>query len=156
MIDGTVALNEAQRSAFWRLREEMPEGQRLEGPQIKHDIAVPVTRLAAFVEAASSAADRILPGIRINPFGHLGDGNVHFNLTPPVEQADFIGREALLSEAIYDAAIAHHGTISAQHGLGQAKVALADRYRSPVERGLMRRIKAALDPDSRMNPGKVV
>jgi FAD/FMN-containing dehydrogenase len=115
-----------------------------------------VARLASFVAAASTAAEAVLPGVRINPFGHLGDGNVHFNLSPPAGQSDFTGREALLSEAIYEAAVAHDGTISAEHGLGQAKVALANRYRSATERELMRRIKTSLDPANRMNPGKVV
>jgi FAD/FMN-containing dehydrogenase len=156
VVDGAIAANETQRAAFWRLREEMPEGQRLEGAQIKHDVAAPVARLASFVAAASTAAEAVLPGVRINPFGHLGDGNVHFNLSPPAGQSDFAGREALLSEAIYDAAVAHDGTISAEHGLGQAKVALANRYRSATERDLMRRIKTSLDPANRMNPGKVV
>ena len=156
VLDGAIAANEAQRAAFWRLREEMPEGQRLEGPQIKHDVAAPVARVAAFVAAASAGAEAVLPGVRINPFGHLGDGNVHFNLTPPEGAADFMGRQAELSRAVYEAAIAHDGTISAEHGLGQAKVALADRYRPSVERALMRRIKAAVDPLSLMNPGKII
>ncbi|MCO5072901.1 MAG: FAD-binding oxidoreductase [Rhizobiaceae bacterium] len=156
VLDGAIAANEAQRAAFWRLREEMPEGQRLEGPQIKHDVAVPVAKLAAFVTSASAAADAVMPGVRINPFGHLGDGNVHFNLTPPEGCGDFMGKQADLSRAIYDAAVANDGTISAEHGLGQAKVTLADQYRSDIERALMRRIKAALDPQAIMNPGKII
>ena len=156
MLDGPIAANEVQRAAFWPLREEMPEGQRLEGPQIKHDVAAPVARVAAFVAAASAGAEAVLPGVRINPFGHLGDGNVHFNLTPPESAADFMGREAELSRAVYEAAIAHDGTISAEHGIGQAKVALAERYRPAVERELMRRIKHAVDPRLLLNPGKVV
>lgn len=155
-LDGAIAANEAQRAAFWRLREEMPEGQRLEGPQVKHDVAAPVARLADFVTAALVAAEIVLPGVRVNPFGHLGDGNVHFNLSPPEGAADFSGREEMLSEAIYESAIEHGGTISAEHGIGQAKIALADRYRPPVERLTMRRIKRALDPEGLLNPGKVV
>lgn len=156
VLDGAIAANEAQRAAFWRLREEMPEGQRLEGPQIKHDVAAPVSRLAEFVAAASAAAEAVLPGVRVNPFGHLGDGNVHFNLTPPEGAADFQGCEEALSEAIYESAIAHDGTISAEHGIGQAKVALADRYRPVAERELMQRIKHAIDPRQLFNPGKIV
>lgn len=156
VLDGAIAANESQRAAFWRLREEMPEGQRLEGPQIKHDVAAPVSRLADFVAAASAAAEAVLPGVRVNPFGHLGDGNVHFNLTPPEGAADFQGCGDALSEAVYLAAIGHDGTISAEHGIGQAKVALADRFRPAVERELMRRIKRAVDPQLLFNPGKVV
>lgn len=156
VLDGTIAASVAQRAAFWRLREEMPEGQRLEGTQIKHDVSAPVARLAAFVADASTAAQTVLPGVRVNAFGHLGDGNVHFNLSPPEGEADFDGRDRQLSEAIYEAAVRHGGSIAAEHGLGQAKVQLADHFRSPVERALMRRLKAGLDPRGIMNPGKVV
>jgi FAD/FMN-containing dehydrogenase len=156
VLDGTIAASEAQRAAFWRLREEMPEGQRLEGRQIKHDVSVPVARLAVFIADASRAAEAVMPGVRVNPFGHLGDGNVHFNLSPPIGHADFDGRETALSQAVYEAAVRHGGSIAAEHGLGQAKVELADRFRSETERVLMRRIKTALDPHAIMNPGKVV
>lgn len=156
VLDGAIAASEAQRAAFWRLREEMPEGQRLEGPQIKHDISVPVARLADFVAAADAAAQAVLPGLRVNPFGHLGDGNVHFNLSPPEGQADFAGRDDALSDAIYATAVRHGGSIAAEHGLGQAKIELADRFRAATERALMRRLKTALDPHDIMNPGKLV
>ena len=156
VLDGAIAASKAQRAALWRLREEMPEGQRLEGVQIKHDVSVPVARLAAFISEASVAAEGVLPGVRINPFGHLGDGNVHFNLSPPEGSRDFAGRDKQLSEAIYEVVTRHQGSMAAEHGLGQAKVALADAFRSPVERALMRSIKAALDPHAIMNPGKVV
>jgi FAD/FMN-containing dehydrogenase len=134
----------------------MPEGQRHEGPQIKHDVSAPAARLAAFVADASAAAGEVMPGVRVNPFGHLGDGNVHFNLSPPKGHVGFDGREEQLSQAIYAAAVRHGGSIAAEHGLGQAKVELADGLRAEVERSLMRRIKAALDPYCIMNPGKVV
>ena len=156
VLDGAIAASEAQRKAFWRLREEMPEGQRLEGVQIKHDVSVPVARLADFIAEASSAAEVVLPGVRVNPFGHLGDGNVHFNLSPPKGGCGFDGRDKQLSEAIYEVVARHNGSMAAEHGIGQAKVALADIFRPPVERALMRSIKAALDPHNIMNPGKVV
>lgn len=156
VLDGAIAASQAQRAAFWRLREEIPEGQRLEGPQIKHDVSAPVAKLAAFVADASAAAEAVMPGVRINPFGHLGDGNVHFNLSPPKGQAGFDGREKQLSQTIYAAAVRHGGSIAAEHGLGQAKVELADSFRTEIERTLMRRIKTAVDPHNIMNPGKVV
>lgn len=156
VLDGAIAASEAQRAAFWRLREEMPEGQRLEGRQIKHDVSVPVARLSAFIADASRAVETVMPGVRVNPFGHLADGNVHFNLSPPKGDIDFDGRETALSQAVYEAAVKHAGSIAAEHGLGQAKVALADQFRSKTERALMRRIKSALDPLGIMNPGKIV
>ncbi|MFC5387615.1 FAD-binding oxidoreductase [Aquamicrobium segne] len=156
VLDGTIAVSEAQRAAFWRLREEMPEGQRLEGRQIKHDVSVPVARIAAFIADASRAAKTVMPGVRINPFGHLGDGNIHFNLSPPQGHDDFDGCEMALSQAVYEAVVQHGGSIAAEHGLGQAKIELADRFRSKTERALMRRIKMTLDPHGIMNPGKVV
>jgi len=157
VLDGVLATNDTQRQAFWRLREEMPEGQRRAGAQIKHDVAVPVNQLATFIDTASSAVAAILPGVRVNPFGHLGDGNVHFNLSPPVSDPDAFATHAKsLSTAIYDCAVASGGTIAAEHGLGQDKVHLANHYRGTVERQLMRSIKQALDPNNQMNPGKVV
>lgn len=156
VLDGAIAASDAQRAAFWRLREEMPEGQRLEGAQIKHDVSVPVAKLADFVALASARAEAVLPRLRINPFGHLGDGNVHFNLSPPAGSSDFGGRDRQLSEAVYEAAVQHGGSIAAEHGLGQAKIELADRFRAETERALMRCLKAAVDPHDIMNPGKLV
>ncbi|MBE7182823.1 MAG: FAD-binding oxidoreductase [Methylobacterium mesophilicum] len=156
VADALIAANASQRAAFWRLREEMPEGQRREGAQIKHDVSVPVARLGAFVAEATRAVEAVLPGLRVNPFGHLGDGNVHFNLSPPEGEKGFDGREGALSRAIHAVTIAHAGSIAAEHGLGQAKVALADETRDGAERALMRRIKQALDPDWTLNPGKIV
>ncbi|WP_134680454.1 FAD-binding oxidoreductase [Paracoccus ravus] len=155
VLDGTIAASDAQRAALWRLREEMPEGQRLEGPQIKHDIAVPVARLAEFVAGIEAGLQTVLPGVRVNPFGHLGDGNVHLNLSPP-PGAGFDGRESALSGLVYDLAAGMGGSFSAEHGLGQAKVALADRLRGATERQLMAALIAAVDPEGRMNPGKIV
>ncbi|WP_310456704.1 FAD-binding oxidoreductase [Ruixingdingia sedimenti] len=156
VTDGVVAATGAQRAAIWQLREELPEGQRREGAQIKHDVAVPVGRLPEFVARAGAAAADILPGVRVNPFGHLGDGNVHFNLSPPEGRADFGGLAGALSDAVYDLAVDCGGTFSAEHGLGQSKIALADRLRPGAERDMMRAIRHALDPEGRMNPDKLV
>ncbi|MDO5613878.1 MAG: FAD-binding oxidoreductase [Paracoccus sp. (in: a-proteobacteria)] len=155
VLDGTIAASGVQRRALWQLREEIPEGQRREGPQIKHDVAVPVASLTSFIAAAQSRLARILPGVRINPFGHLGDGNVHLNLSPPKGRG-FGGTEAALSAEVYDLATAMGGTFSAEHGLGQTKVALANRLRSETERRLMADLIHAVDPGGVMNPGKLI
>ncbi|MGB0901320.1 FAD-binding oxidoreductase [Halocynthiibacter sp.] len=154
--DGAVAANETQRAAMWKLREEMPEGQRLEGPQIKHDISVPISELAGFMKIATSELRRILPGVRLNPFGHLGDGNVHFNLSPPLGQPDFGAHKKALSLYIYEAAEAAGGSFAAEHGLGRSKGEFADWLRSPVEQDLMRQLKTAFDPNGIMNLGVII
>lgn len=156
VVDGTIAASEAQRAALWRLREEQPEGQRLEGPQLKHDIAVPPGSLVAFIDEAGALCDAILPGVRINPFGHLGDGNIHYNLTPPAGAADFGGLAHDLAHALARLATDMGGSFAAEHGLGRSKIALADAIRSPVERQMMARIKAAFDPENLMNPGVIL
>lgn len=156
VADGTLAMSEAQRTAFWRLREEQPEGQRLEGPQLKHDISVPPGRLAEFLAEAEAICAALLPGVRINPFGHLGDGNVHYNLTPPEDAADFGGLAPRFASELGALAGRLRGSFAAEHGLGRSKTALADGLRSPVERLLMARIKAALDPANLLNPGVIV
>lgn len=156
VTDGVIANSAGQRAALWQLREEMPEGQKREGVQIKHDVAAPVGRLAEFIATVSESASHILPGVRINPFGHLGDGNIHLNLSPPSGEANFGGKAEALSEAIYDIAQKLGGTFSAEHGLGQAKPAIADRLRSTTERALMAKLIDAVDPARRMNPGKIV
>ncbi|MCW6512605.1 FAD-binding oxidoreductase [Lichenifustis flavocetrariae] len=104
----------------------------------------------------AEACEAILPGVRINPFGHLADGNIHYNLSPPEGQADFANKAEALGQALAELATAMSGSFAAEHGLGRAKVALADRTRSPVERALMARLKAAFDPAGTMNPGVLV
>ncbi|MFC3088629.1 FAD-binding oxidoreductase [Tabrizicola soli] len=156
VTDGALAANEAQRAAFWRLREEQPEGQRLEGVQLKHDISVPPGRIAEFVERGAGLCQRLLPGVRINPFGHLGDGNIHYNLSPPAGQADFAGLGPEIGLELARLADRMGGSFAAEHGLGRAKIALADALRRPVERGLMASLKRALDPAGGMNPGVIL
>ena len=155
VTDGALAASEAQRAAFWRLREEQPEGQRLEGAQAKHDISVPPGRIAEFVAEAAKLCEAAIPGVRVNPFGHLGDGNIHFNLSPPVGGA-FEGRDIALGAEIAALATAMQGSFAAEHGLGRAKVAQADLLRPPVERDLMRALKRAVDPHMLFNPGVVL
>lgn len=156
VLDGALAASEAQRAAFWRLREEQPEGQRLEGPQLKHDVSVPPGRIADFVAEGGAICQAMVPGVRINPFGHLADGNIHYNLTPPEGAVDFAGKAQDLALALATLAAAMGGSFAAEHGLGRAKVALADTLRSEVERALMRGVKRAFDPAAIMNPGVVL
>ncbi|MET3523774.1 FAD-binding oxidoreductase [Mesorhizobium abyssinicae] len=156
VLDGALATSGAHRAQFWRLREEQPEGQRLEGEQLKHDISVPPGAIARFIEAGAKACNEILPGVRINPFGHLGDGNIHYNLTPPVGCADFDGKAGQFAEALSALATEMGGSFAAEHGLGRAKIAMADSNRGAVEREIMARLKGALDPQGTMNPGVLV
>ncbi|MGE4372021.1 MAG: FAD-binding oxidoreductase [Xanthobacter sp.] len=156
VVDGVLAMNETQRAAIWCLREEQPEGQRLEGAQLKHDISVPPDRLAAFIEQAAQICETILPGVRPNPFGHLGDGNTHYNLTPPIGQDSFGDLGPRLAQELGQLATALSGSFAAEHGLGRAKIALADLLRSPVERELMADIKTGIDPKNIMNPGALL
>ncbi len=156
VLDGAIAASGAQRAAFWRLREEQPEGQRLEGPQLKHDIAVPPGRIAEFVAGAGALCEGILPGVRINPFGHLADGNIHYNLSPPEGAADFGDKAKEIGLAVARLATEMGGSFAAEHGLGQAKVGLADALRSPVERDLMLALRRAFDPGATLNPWAVV
>lgn len=156
VLDGAIAASEAQRAAFWRLREEQPEGQRLEGAQLKHDIAVPPGRIADFVAEAAGVCEALLPGVRANPFGHLGDGNIHYNLSPAEGAADFADKAAEIGLALARLASGMGGSFAAEHGLGRSKIALADALRPEVERGLMRAVKRAIDPAGGLNPGAVL
>lgn len=156
VIDGAIAMSDAQRAHFFRLREEQPEGQRLEGPQLKHDISVPPGSIARFIREAGELCESLLPGVRANPFGHMADGNIHYNLSPPPGARDFSGKSESLSRALAALASGMDGSFAAEHGLGRSKIGLADAQRSAVERSLMKRITAAVDPENRMNPGVMV
>ncbi len=158
VLDAVIASNEAQVAALWALREGISEAQNHEGPSLKHDISVPVSCIPAFIEATDQALLAYLPGVRIVAYGHVGDGNLHYNLSKPpgYADADFKAQQAALMQIIYDATLRFAGSISAEHGLGQAKRAAAEHYKDPLERELMRTIKQALDPQGLMNPGKVL
>lgn len=156
VVDGAIAMSKAQRNAFWRIREEQPEGQRREGAQLKHDLSVPPQLLADFLERASTECQSILEGVRINPFGHLGDGNVHFNLSPPIGQKGFFGMEETFALRLGRLANEMGGSFAAEHGVGRAKVMLADQLRGPLERALMARLKTAFDRAGILNPGVIV
>ncbi len=152
VVDGALAESEAQRSVLWRLREEQPEGQRRLGAQVKHDISVPPGSIVEFLKIADEKCYEILGGLRINAFGHLGDGNVHYNLSPPIGEKDFAGREGELSDKVVRLACDMNGSFAAEHGLGKMKVTLADNLRNSSERNLMKCIKDSIDPSHQMNP----
>ena len=156
--DAVIAGSEAQARALWRLRESIPEAERYEGASIKHDISVPISRIAEFMARADAAVCAELPGIRPVAFGHLGDGNIHFNLTQPtgIEAAAFLARWDEFNGLVHGIVADFGGSISAEHGVGRLKRDTIRGYKSEIEIELMRRIKRALDPDDIMNPGKVV
>ncbi len=158
VLDAAVAASEAQAAALWALRENIPEAQVHEGKQIKHDISVPISRIAEYIAVTDAELQRAFPGVRLVTFGHLGDGNLHYNIAPPAggDEDAFMARAGEVSRVVHDSAVRFSGSISAEHGLGQYKRGEILRYKSPLEMELMRRIKAALDPQGIMNPGKVL
>ncbi|MDD2670230.1 FAD-binding oxidoreductase [Zoogloea sp.] len=158
VLDGTIAATGAQAAALWSLRENISEAQKREGVSIKHDISVPVSAIPEFLDRASLALQACHPGIRIVAFGHLGDGNLHYNLSRPSrdENATFIARTEEVGRIVHDLVHALNGSISAEHGIGQLKRELMPRYKANLELELMRSIKALFDPQNLMNPGKVL
>jgi FAD/FMN-containing dehydrogenase len=156
--DAALARNEEQAHAFWRLRENISEAQKIEGVSIKHDISLPVSRIPEFIEACDAALAAAFPGLRIVCFGHLGDGNLHYNQSKPAAQdnAAFIAQSDRVNRIVHDFVAALGGSISAEHGLGQLKRDEILRYKGQVEMDLMRAVKKALDPAGLMNPGKVL
>jgi len=156
VADGALAMSDSQRAAFWRLREEQPEGQRRLGAQLKHDLSVPPGRLDEFLDRANDECDEVLKGVTINAFGHLGDGNVHYNLSPPTGRRDFSGLGNEFSIKLGRLATVMGGSFAAEHGIGRTKVELTDLLREPVERNLMVSLKKALDENDQFNPGVLV
>jgi FAD/FMN-containing dehydrogenase len=158
ILDATIAQNERQRQALWRLRENIPEAQRRDGASLKHDLSLPITVLAQFVErAAGWLAANVREG-RLVAYGHVGDGNLHFNLNqaPGADRTQFLAREAAVKRALHDLVRDLGGSFSAEHGIGQLKIDELARYAPPVELDVMRAIKRALDPRGILNPGKVL
>jgi len=156
VADGALAMSGTQRAAFWRLREEQPEGQRRLGAQLKHDLSVPPGRLDEFLDRANNVCSEVLRGVTINTFGHLGDGNVHCNLSPPIGQRDFSGLDNEFAVKLGRLVTIMGGSFAAEHGIGRAKTALADVMRDPVERNLMARLKKSLDDTQQLNPGVLI
>jgi FAD/FMN-containing dehydrogenase len=157
--DAVVAESLAQAQTLWQARESIPLAQAQEGLNIKHDISVPVSAMASFVADTDAQLARAIPDVRLVNFGHLGDGNLHYNVQAPEGQdaATFLReQEAAVNQIVFDAVLKHGGSISAEHGVGSLKVAHLEHYKSPVALALMRSIKQALDPQNLMNPGRVL
>jgi D-lactate dehydrogenase (cytochrome) len=159
IADAVVADSEAQRLTMWAAREQMSEVQSKEGASIKHDVSVPIAAVPRLIAEGTSAVERLAPGIRACPFGHMGDGNIHFNFSQP-EGADgkafMAASEEAAHHAIYEVVLKLGGSVSAEHGIGQLKVDLLKQVKDPVALEMMRAIKAALDPKGILNPGKML
>ena len=157
--DAVLSANEAQAEAFWQLRDMVAPAERAHGPAVQHDISVPVDRMPAFIETAVPQIEGSFPGVRAIAFGHLGDGNVHFHVIAPAGTARGeweVSAGKSISRAVNDLVVAWGGSISAEHGIGQLKVAELARLADPAALALLRGVKAALDPAGLLNPGKLV
>jgi FAD/FMN-containing dehydrogenase len=158
VLDATIADSLEQGKAFWRIRELFGEVQRHIGASIKHDISVPVAAVPSFIEEANAAVTRLIPGSRPLPFGHVGDGNIHYNVTQP-ESADkqaFLARWDEVNKIVFAVVQKYGGSISAEHGIGVMKRDILPNYKDPVAIELMRDLKRLLDPNGILNPGKVL
>lgn len=158
VIDAVLAESARQAHDLWALRDHVPEAQRLCGPSIKHDISVAISRIPDFIAEAGAALARAMPGIRVVCFGHVGDGNLHYNQSKPLDMPDaaFRAREDEIHDIVHDVVARMHGSISAEHGIGRLKQAALLQHKSPVALDLMARIKLALDPANTFNPGRVL
>ena len=156
--DAVIAANLSQRAAFWKLRDEMSAAQKPEGGSIKHDISVPVAAVPAFIAEANAAVVKLIPGSRPVPFGHLGDGNIHYNVSQPLggDTAGFMARWHEVNAVVFGIVLRMGGSISAEHGIGVLKRDELPDVKDKVAIELMRGIKAMLDPLGIMNPGKVL
>jgi FAD/FMN-containing dehydrogenase len=156
--DAAIATTLEQSRRMWQIREALSEVQRLEGGSIKHDVSVPIARIPTFIETATKAVLAALPGGRVLAFGHVGDGNVHFNLSQPVgaDGPSFLAHTGQINDIVHAVVLANQGSISAEHGIGQLKRDLLARVKDPVALDVMRTLKRALDPKGILNPGKVI
>ena len=158
VADAVLAESETQRTALWRLREEHTDAQARAGASVKNDVSVPVSHVPRFLAEATAAVTEMMPGIRVAPFGHLGDGNIHFNVVAPedMDRGVFLGRSHALMDVVAAVVKRHDGSFSAEHGVGRLKSYLMETWRGGVELDLMRRIRSAFDPDGLLNPGKLL
>ena len=158
VTDATVAQSEAQRQALWAIRELMPESQKFEGGSIKHDVSVPVSRIPQFIIEATRAVENYLPQARVMSFGHMGDGNLHFNVSQPLgmDKKKYLDLWNEMNAVVFDVVLKFDGSISAEHGIGRLKKHHMPEIKSPVELQMMRDLKKLFDPTNIMNPGKVL
>jgi D-lactate dehydrogenase (cytochrome) len=158
--DAVIAASIEQQRALWRIREELPEAIRRSGPALHHDVSVPTADVATYIRRTQAAVEAGHPAVRCMPFGHLGDGNIHFTVLAPegtdARDESLYRAEHAITGRIFDIAVEMRGSFSAEHGIGQLKLEDMDRYKRPIDLLLMQRIKQALDPKNLMNPGKVV
>jgi FAD/FMN-containing dehydrogenase len=153
-----VALNQQQIMQCWAVREHIPLAEKTEGFSIKHDISLPISAISEFVDRAIAQVRALIPGVITVCFGHLGDGNLHFNFTNPstMKKETFLSLSSAINDLVYDLVYEYRGSLSAEHGIGQLKIKDLIKYKSPLEMKLMRTIKTALDPLNLMNPGKLL
>ena len=158
VLDAAIAESGAQRAAIWKLREEHSEAQKRAGGSVKNDVSVPVSRIPELIRRAGEACEALIPGIRIAPFGHLGDGNIHFNLVQPegMDRAAFLARDHEIMDAVCEVVRDLDGSFSAEHGIGRLKPYMMADWRGGAELETMKRIKQALDPKGLFNPGKLL
>jgi FAD/FMN-containing dehydrogenase len=158
VTDATIADSLEQAKAFWYIREMFGEIQRRIGASIKHDVSVPVAAVPAFIAEANAAVVKLIPGSRPLPFGHAGDGNIHYNVTQPIgaNQDEFLARWDEVNAVVFDIVLKHGGSISAEHGVGVMKRDILPSVKDPVAIDLMRTLKRTLDPNNILNPGKVI
>ncbi len=158
VLDGVLAQSKAQSDSFWLMRENVTLCQKPEGGSIKHDVAVPLSSIPAFIRRTNIAVEKLIPGIRPYPFGHLGDGNIHYNLSQPLgmDKQEYLDRWGEVNRIVHDIVIDLKGSISAEHGIGRVKREENAHYKSTLEITLMQQIKRSFDPKNIMNPGKVI
>jgi FAD/FMN-containing dehydrogenase len=158
ITDAVIAASLEQARRMWQIREALSEVQRLEGGSIKHDVSVPIARIAGFIESATRAVVAAVPGGRVLAFGHIGDGNIHFNLSQPIgaQTQRFLARSAEINDIVHAIVLGNQGSIAAEHGIGQLKRELLAKVKDPVALDVMRSLKRALDPHNILNPGKVL
>ena len=156
--DAIISKNEAQENNLWKVRESLSNAQKLEGGSIKHDVSVPINSIPLFIDKASKEIIKFFPGSRLCPFGHIGDGNIHFNISQPKksQKNDFLKKRKEINKIVYDIVMGLNGSISAEHGIGILKTKELKNYRSPEEIELMLKIKKAIDPKGIMNPNKIL
>jgi FAD/FMN-containing dehydrogenase len=158
ITDAAIAQSIAQRKSFWQLRECLSESQKFEGASIKHDVSVPLSALPEFIERGTAAVARYMPAARLICFGHMGDGNMHFNVSQPVgmDKHEFQDHTHGMNQAVFAEVLALQGSISAEHGIGRLKAGEMPNIKSPLELELMRGIKNLLDPKGILSPGRIL